>query len=92
MHTSKMPANDAYDIASAVDPLVRGAPVTLASRHVDLTQQHHDLDYMICALSEQGAYDELLVARLKKRKLHLKDEIARVASDLRMAGDAAAHP
>ena len=38
---------------------------------------------MICALNEQATCDELLVARLKKRKLHLKDEIARVGAGLR---------
>jgi hypothetical protein len=61
-------------------------------RQVDLTQQHHDLDYLIAALSYSAGCDELLVARLKKRKLHLKDEIARVASDIHTTGDAAAHP
>jgi len=64
----------------------------LHARHVDLTQQHHDLDYMICALSGSTSCDELLVARLKKRKLHLKDEIARVENDLHVTGDIAAHP
>jgi hypothetical protein len=38
---------------------------------------------MIDALSLQTSYDELLVARLKKRKLRLKDEIARIENDLR---------
>lgn len=58
-------------------------PPTLASQHVQLMQLHHDLDYMIDALSLQTSYDELLVARLKKRKLRLKDEIARIENDLR---------
>jgi len=62
----------------------------LARRYADLTEQHHDLDYMISALSEQPTCDELLVARLKKRKLHLKDEIARVTGGLRAAGDVTA--
>ncbi|HVU19565.1 MAG TPA: DUF465 domain-containing protein, partial [Rhizomicrobium sp.] len=53
------------------------------SQHVQLMQLHHDLDYMIDALSLQTSYDELLVARLKKRKLRLKDEIARIENDLR---------
>lgn len=56
---------------------------TLASQHVQLVQLHHDLDYMITALSLQASHDELLVARLKKRKLRLKDEIARIEGDLR---------
>jgi len=57
-----------------------GGGVALNPRYVDLTQQHHDLDYLITALSGLVAYDELLVARLKKRKLQIKDEIARVAA------------
>jgi hypothetical protein len=36
--------------------------------------------------------DELLVARLKKRKLRLKDEIMRLADNLHRLGDATAHP
>ena len=61
-------------------------------RYVDLTQQHHDLDYMIPALSCGTTCDELLVARLKKRKLHIKDEIARMESGFSMTGETAAHP
>ncbi len=53
----------------------------LWSRFVSLTQQHRDLDFTISALFESS--DELLIARLKKRKLRLKDEIERVAADLR---------
>jgi hypothetical protein len=64
----------------------------LRAVYVDLTQQHQDLDYMISTLSGAASYDELLVARLKKRKLHIKDEIARVEGDLHMTGDPAAHP
>lgn len=62
------------------------------AHYVDLTQQHHDLDYMINALSGDAGCDELLVARLKKRKLHLKDEIARAEANSHVTGDSAAHP
>src|SRR5262249_6119183 len=68
------------------------ADAAIVARFVELMQQHHDLDYMICALSQQTAYDELLVARLKKRKLQLKDEIVRVAGLIDPEGDAVAHP
>lgn len=61
----------------------------LRARHVDLIEQHHDLDDVICALSALSACDELLVARLKKRKLRVKDEIARIAGGLAMADIAA---
>ena len=92
MRSSEMPLHGNYEVTSVVDWPIPHAATALASRYVDLTQQHHDLDYMICALSEQAACDELLVARLKKRKLQLKDEIARVASHLHATGDATAHP
>jgi hypothetical protein len=69
-----------------------GADAVLATRYVELTQQHHDLDYLIRALSGQPVYDEVLVARLKKRKLQMKDAIAKVASGPNTTGDAAARP
>ena len=38
--------------------------------------EHRDLDAAIDALSSAGVVDQLQVARLKKRKLRLKDQIA----------------
>lgn len=38
--------------------------------------EHRDLDAAIAALSTAGVNDQLQVARLKKRKLKLKDQIA----------------
>jgi len=38
--------------------------------------EHRDLDAAIDALSAGGVSDQLQVARLKKRKLRLKDQIA----------------
>jgi hypothetical protein len=40
--------------------------------------EHRDLDAAIDALSTAGATDQLQVARLKKRKLRLKDQIAMI--------------
>lgn len=40
--------------------------------------EHRDLDAAIDALSGAGAQDQLQIARLKKRKLKLKDQIALV--------------
>jgi len=37
--------------------------------------EHRDLDVAIDALSAAGSRDQLQVARLKKRKLKLKDQI-----------------
>ena len=38
--------------------------------------EHRDLDAAIDALSTAGGNDQLQIARLKKRKLKLKDQIA----------------
>lgn len=44
----------------------------------DLRLQHRDLDNAISSLEDSGVADQLQLTRLKKRKLHLKDEIARI--------------
>ncbi len=41
-----------------------------------LRQEHRDLDAAIAALADQSVPDQLQLARLKKRKLRLRDEIA----------------
>lgn len=41
-----------------------------------LRSEHRDLDAAIDALAGSGAPDQIQLARLKKRKLLLKDEIA----------------
>ena len=51
----------------------------LRIRQVEVAQRHRDLDDAIASLAQAGACDELMLARLKKRKLQIKDEIARIA-------------
>ena len=41
-----------------------------------LRSEHRDLDAAITSLTESGSQDQLQIARLKKRKLRLKDQIA----------------
>ncbi len=50
----------------------------LRARLHQLSEEHRDLDAAIAALSSQSSIDALQVARLKKRKLRLKDEMALV--------------
>ncbi|MEO6093768.1 MAG: DUF465 domain-containing protein [Novosphingobium sp.] len=50
----------------------------LRKRLQGLKIEHGDLDAAIDALSAGGATDQLQVARLKKRKLKLKDRIAQI--------------
>ncbi len=40
--------------------------------------EHRDLDAAIDALEAAGSSDQLQIARLKKRKLLLKDQIAQI--------------
>jgi hypothetical protein len=47
-----------------------------------LREQHRDLDAAIEALGVQTAPDQLQLARLKKRKLLLKDEISMLEDQL----------
>jgi hypothetical protein len=48
----------------------------------ELRLEHRDLDEIIARLSQDTAVDQLLLRRLKKRKLLLKDTIARLESQL----------
>lgn len=71
---------------SALEPAQAEAPnlnhaieTTLRARCVSLTEQHRDLDSTVVALSDLDSCDELLLRRLKKRRLRLRDEIARIA-------------
>lgn len=54
----------------------------LAARLKELKRQHRALDEEIRTLSGSPAGDQLQLKRLKKQKLHLKDEIARVEDRL----------
>jgi uncharacterized protein YdcH (DUF465 family) len=45
-----------------------------------LIEEHNDLDDAVAVLLTSATCDDLLVSRLKKRKLHLKDEIAQALS------------
>jgi hypothetical protein len=44
--------------------------------------EHRDLDDAIQALAAKSAVDQLQIARLKKRKLILKDQIMRLEDQL----------
>ena len=47
-----------------------------------LRMEHRDLDSAIDALLDQNSTDQLQIARLKKRKLKLRDEIAMLSDQL----------
>lgn len=52
------------------------------SRLDHLRIEHRDLDAAIAAIAALGSPDQVQVARLKKRKLRLKDEIGRIETML----------
>jgi hypothetical protein len=54
----------------------------LRARLAELMQEHRDLDAAIVSMAEQGVTDQLQITRLKKRKLQLKDQIARIEDAL----------
>jgi hypothetical protein len=50
----------------------------LAIRLATLEEEHRDLDAAIRALEESAPHERLPIARLKKKKLQLKDQIQKV--------------
>lgn len=57
-------------------------PAEIARTLVELRTEHRDLDEVISRMSDAQAVDDLQLRRLKKRKLRLKDTIARLESEL----------
>ncbi|MDT7934360.1 MAG: DUF465 domain-containing protein [Sphingomonadaceae bacterium] len=54
----------------------------LRARLTRLKEEHRDLDSAIEALAETAAADQVAIARLKKRKLRLRDEIMLIEDQL----------
>jgi hypothetical protein len=50
----------------------------LRARLETATEEHRDLDAAIEALRSMPGHDQIQIARLKKRKLRLRDEIAQL--------------
>jgi hypothetical protein len=55
---------------------------SLLRRLRTLEVEHRDLDEIVSRLSRQPGIDELMLKRLKRRKLLLKDQIAQLRSAL----------
>ena len=47
-------------------------------RLIELRMEHADLDAMIDRAAQESPVDELMMRRLKKRRLALRDQIARL--------------
>ena len=65
-----------------MDDIGNADRVALMQRLAELKQEHRDLDSAIARLVEDPAHDELLVSRLKRRKLLLKDNVARLEREI----------
>ncbi|HEY0504558.1 MAG TPA: YdcH family protein [Lysobacter sp.] len=57
-------------------------PAVIARQLAELKQEHRDLDVAIDRLATDAEADQFTVKRLKKRRLWLKDCIARLESAL----------
>ena len=63
-------------------PLTEEEKAHIRSRLHALEIEHHDLDDVIIRLAADPKQDQLLLQRLKKRKLILKDQIQRLRARL----------
>lgn len=63
-------------------PLTEDEKAEMRARLHQLELEHHDLDDIIGRLSADVTLDRLRLQRLKKRKLVLKDQIARMRTRL----------
>jgi hypothetical protein len=55
---------------------------SIQRRILELQTEHRDLDEVVNTLANRIDVDQLLLRRMKKRKLQLKDQIARLKSQL----------
>jgi hypothetical protein len=51
-------------------------------RLIELRMEHADLDSLIDRLADEAPLDDLAVRRLKKRRLLLRDQIARLEAEV----------
>ena len=56
--------------------------LALRAKLAELRQEHGDLDAAIAAIARSTHCDQIQLTRLKKRKLQLKDQIARIEDSL----------
>jgi hypothetical protein len=53
-------------------------PAALQMLLTELRLEHHDLDASIARLEESPPSDELVLRRMKKRKLQIKDRVSAI--------------
>jgi hypothetical protein len=63
-------------------PVPATDPGSIELRLFELELEHRDLDEVVRCLADRPGVDELLLKRMKKRKLQMKDQIERLRSSL----------
>ncbi len=63
-------------------PLTDEERERLEQRLYELKLEHRDMDTVVRRLSEEPYVEELQLKRFKKRKLHLKERIAKITDRL----------
>ena len=71
-------ARDATSICKQMSEIGNADRVALMQRLVAIKVEHRDLDAIIQRLGVDPGHDQLQLTRLKRRKLLLKDQIARL--------------
>ena len=64
------------------EPLQSEEEIALLKRLAELQQEHMDLDASIEALGLMPQPDQLMIARLKRKKLVLKEEIVKIRDQI----------
>lgn len=64
------------------DPIVPANDGAVQARIAELREEHQDMDAAVVALERQPSLDQLRIARLKRRKLALRDQIAALEDGL----------
>lgn len=52
--------------------------IEIQARLNALVEEHRDLDQMIARVNETAPFDQLQIQRMKKRKLAIRDQMARL--------------
>ena len=63
-------------------PVLGESEAALRARLASLKLEHQDLDAAVAALEAKPRPDQIQIARLKKKKLRLRDEIVRLEDQI----------
>ncbi len=63
-------------------PILEASDTALRAQLATFKVEHQDLDAAVAALEAKPRSDQIQIARLKKKKLRLRDEIVRLEDQL----------